>query len=62
MTSMLFNICNTGILLCWFLLLLFPTSLVSKTIRAYPWVPLALSFAYVYFFRSSGWFGRSRFY
>jgi len=61
MTSMLFNICNTGILLCWFLLLLFPTSMVSKTIRAYPWVPLALSFAYVYFLGAAGGLGEADF-
>ena len=49
MTSLLFTICNTAILLFWGLLLFFPRQKITQSLIAYPWIPLALSFFYAYF-------------
>ena len=61
MTTILFTICNTGILICWGLLLFFPSLKVSVSLRSYPWVPLALSFFYVYFLSAAGGLGEADF-
>jgi len=60
-TTILFTLCNTGILFCWGLLLFVPGLKLSQSIRAYPWVPLALSFFYVYFLGASGGLGEADF-
>ena len=50
MTSLLFNLCNTGVLFAWFLILFLPRIRISKALISFPWVPLFLSFFYLYFF------------
>lgn len=61
MTTILFSICNTGILICWGLLLFFPKLKVSVSLRSYPWVPLGLSFFYIYFLSAAGGLGEADF-
>lgn len=45
----IFNIYNSGILIFWLILLVFPKSKITKKITDYPWVPLVIAFGYVYF-------------
>ena len=45
----IFNIFNSGILLFWLILLVFPKSNITKGIIAFPWVPLTIAFGYIYF-------------
>ena len=54
MTTLLFNIANSLILLFWALLLFLPRWKFTKTLIAFPWVPLALSFFYIYFITQAG--------
>ena len=61
MINILFNICNTGILLCWGMLLFFPKMKLSRSIRTYPWVPLVISIAYLYFLGAAGGLGEADF-
>ncbi len=49
MTTLLFSICNTAILLFWGLLLFLPKQKITQSLLLYPWVPLGLSFFYAYF-------------
>lgn len=49
MTSLLFMICNTAIVLFWMLLLFFPRQKITLSLMAFPWIPLVLSFFYAYF-------------
>lgn len=49
MTTLLFTLCNTAILLFWGLLLLLPKQKITQSLLLYPWVPLSLSFFYAYF-------------
>lgn len=61
MINILFNVCNTGILLCWGMLLFFPKMKLSRSIRTYPWVPLVISIAYLYFLGAAGGLGEADF-
>ena len=54
MTMILFNICNTSILIFWTAILFFPKTSLSRAIIDFPWVPLAISFFYIYFIILSG--------
>ena len=54
MTNLLFTICNTLILLVWGAILIFPKSTLSKHLISFPWVPLGISFFYIYFITVSG--------
>ena len=54
MTNILFTICNTLILLVWVSVLFFPKSILSKHLISFPWVPIAISFFYIYFLVLSG--------
>ena len=54
MTNLLFTICNTLILLVWGAILIFPKSTLSKRLISFPWVPLGISFFYIYFITVSG--------
>lgn len=54
MTNILFTICNTLILLVWGSVLFFPKSILSKHLISFPWVPIAISFFYIYFLVLSG--------
>ncbi len=54
MTALIFNLCNTVILLVWILILFFPKVEISKQLIGFPWVPLGISFFYTYFLIVSG--------
>ena len=54
MTSILFDLCNTVMLLVWALLLFLPKWRFTELLIAYPWVPLGISFFYSYFLIVSG--------
>lgn len=54
MTDILFTICNTAILFAWGVVLFSPKWRFSKQLIAYPWVPLFLSFFYLYFLVVAG--------
>ena len=54
MTNLLFTICNTLILVVWGAILIFPKSTLSKHLISFPWVPLGISFFYIYFITVSG--------
>ena len=54
MTVLLFNFCNTCILLVWGSIIIFPNSKISNRLITYPWVPLVISFFYTYFIFISG--------
>ena len=54
MTMILFNICNASILIVWIAILFFPKTSLSKHIIVFPWIPLAISFFYIYFIVVSG--------
>ena len=45
----IFNLFNSGILLFWLLLLVFPNMGFTKKVMAFPWIPLAISVGYIYF-------------
>jgi hypothetical protein len=45
----IFNIFNSGILLFWILLLIFPQKGFTQKIITYPWVPLVIAIGYIYF-------------
>ena len=45
----IFKIFNSGILLFWLILLVFPKKGFTQRIVAFPWVPLAIAIGYVYF-------------
>ena len=54
MTSFLFNLCNVSILFVWAAIFFLPKRSFSKQLIAFPWVPLGLSFFYLYFIIVSG--------
>lgn len=54
MTTLLFNFCNTAIILVWIAILFFPKATLSKRLIGFPWVPLGISFFYTYFLLVSG--------
>ena len=45
----IFNIFNSGIILFWLLLLVFPKKDFTQKTIAFPWVPLAIALGYVFF-------------
>ena len=47
--EIIFNIFNSGILLFWILLLVFPKKGFTQKVIAFPWVPLAFAIGYAYF-------------
>ena len=49
MTELLFNICNITILIVWAAILFFPRTSFSKLLISFPWIPLGISFLYIYF-------------
>lgn len=49
----IFNFFNSGIVLFWLLLLVFPKKAFTQKIITYPWVPLVLAVGYVYFLSTS---------
>mgnify|MGYP006075824419 CR=1 FL=1 len=54
MTYILFDLCNSIMLLAWTFLLFLPKWSFTERLIAYPWVPLGISFFYVYFLIVSG--------
>ena len=54
MTELLFNICNITILIVWAAILFFPRTSFSKLLISFPWIPLGISFLYIYFMIISG--------
>jgi len=54
MTELLFNICNITILIVWAVILFFPRTSFSKLLISFPWIPLGISFLYIYFIIISG--------
>ena len=54
MTTLLFNLCNSLILLAWGAIIFFPKQKLSNVLIDYPWVPLGLSVFYLYFIIISG--------
>ena len=51
--EIIFNIYNTGILIFWLLLLVFPKSKTTQKITNYPWIPLVIAFGYIFFLSTS---------
>ena len=45
----IFNLFNSGVLLFWLFLLVFPKKGFTQNIIDYPWVPLGIAMGYVYF-------------
>ena len=45
----IFKIFNSGILLFWLILLVFPKKYFTQKIIAFPWVPLLIALGYLYF-------------
>tara|TARA_A100000164_G_scaffold36905_1_gene28276 strand:+ start:2794 stop:3231 length:438 start_codon:yes stop_codon:yes gene_type:complete len=54
MTSLIFNFCNILILIAWGAIIIFPQKKISEILISYPWIPLTLSFFYIYFIIISG--------
>lgn len=54
MTTLIFNFCNILILLAWGTIIVLPKQKLSKVLISFPWIPLGLSFFYVYFIFISG--------
>jgi hypothetical protein len=54
MTTILFSICNSGILLVWGILLFLPRWKGAELLIQFPWIPFVLSFFYLYFIVLSG--------
>ena len=51
--EIIFNIYNTGILIFWLLLLVFPKSKLTQKMTDFPWIPLVIAFGYIYFLGTS---------
>ena len=51
--KIIFNIYNTGILIFWLFLLVFPKSKVTQKMTDFPWIPLVIAFGYIYFLGTS---------
>ena len=51
--EIIFNIYNSGILIFWLLLLVFPKSKLTQKITDFPWIPLVIAFGYIYFLVTS---------
>ena len=56
-TELLFTICNTSILGAWGLLLFFPNWKCTIVLSKRPFIPLLLSFVYLYFMTVNGGMG-----
>jgi len=54
MTSLIFNFCNILILIAWGAIIFSPQKKISEILISYPWIPLTLSFFYIYFIIISG--------
>ena len=54
MTSLIFNFCNILILIAWGAIIISPQKKISEKLISYPWIPLTLSFFYIYFIIISG--------
>ena len=54
MTSLIFNFCNILILIAWGAIIISPQKKISEILISYPWIPLTLSFFYIYFIIISG--------
>lgn len=54
MTSILFDLCNTVMLLAWVFLLFVPKWSFTQRLITFPWIPLGVSFFYTYFLIVSG--------
>ena len=51
--EIIFNIYNTGILIFWLFLLVFPKSKLTEKMTDFPWIPLVIAFGYIYFLGTS---------
>ena len=51
--EIIFNVYNTGILIFWLFLLVFPKSKLTQKITDFPWIPLVIAFGYIYFLSNS---------
>ena len=51
--EIIFNIYNTGILIFWLFLLVFPKSKLTRKMTDFPWIPLVIAFGYIYFLGTS---------
>ena len=51
--KIIFNIYNTGILIFWLFLLVFPKSKLTQKMTDFPWIPLVIAFGYIYFLGTS---------
>jgi hypothetical protein len=51
--EIIFNIYNTGILIFWLFLLVFPKSKLTQKMTNFPWIPLVIAFGYIYFLGTS---------
>ena len=49
MTTLVFTIINTSMLFFWALMMFFPKSRITQKAISYPYVPVILSFGYVFF-------------
>ena len=54
MTNLIFNFCNILILIAWGAIIISPQKKISRILISYPWIPLTLSFFYIYFIIISG--------
>ena len=54
MTNLIFNFCNILILIAWGAIIISPQKKISRILISYPWIPLILSFFYIYFIIISG--------
>ena len=54
MTTLIFNFCNILILIAWGAIIISPQKKISRILISYPWIPLTLSFFYIYFIIISG--------
>lgn len=56
MTTLIFNLCNSLILLAWSVIIVFPKQKFTAALISYPWIPLGISVFYIYFMIISGGF------
>ena len=54
MTTLIFNFSNILILIAWGAIIISPQKKISRILISYPWIPLTLSFFYIYFIIISG--------
>ena len=54
MTTLIFNFSNILILIAWGAIIISPQKKISRILISYPWIPLILSFFYIYFIIISG--------